>query len=725
MKRSSKPREVGFAAWLIGLVLVGGALVGVFSLGRSSWLAHLPGVDTSGREWGLYNALFDRHPAAAGDAMPIIRFGTSKASNSCVQDQPGGTWHSRWFEGEGYGDSVEVRNLSGREGLLVRFKPSAPYHEQRRIQLTPLASDHPHAAQLGLLAAELGLVTPASAVVRVLSCGADLGLHRQQEWVDQDFLERRGIRGASLVSMGMDPSRPDQQFAVIEADSAERIKVRGIMERTLAEVAQGNTDMLAAQVDEKAAMAWLLMAWIDGRDLREGPVVLAYHWSTGRFSPIYQVPSTFQVEEEHAPLLNNLLTPLLRRPDFRSRFAQQQAELASKWPALRSKLDAATSASGLSAAPLVAERLSATHIANSNAATYLNRPTHNGLGHATFLHGMSVPAVALASVADTAALARLTNRYKLTVRGDTIIFPRGKYPINEDLEFPAGKVVVMLQGARLFIAAGRSILCKGDLHIRGTLRNPVFVRAQDDAAPFGALALVGSGSQQCSIGGLYISGGSGAKLAGVQCSGMLTVQGAARTLVVASVLQANTAAASLAVDGGEVQLRDVRFEDDARQFARLTHVRGVLRDITMVGARTNSTNGLYIGTGTVALSGGVFTKLNGTAIHADEAAQVLVRRVRLSQNATAIRSEGRAEVHVEGNTIDGNAMVFATSGTAPGHRILVYPNMLTGNTAERVPNASIRESAQLDETVVSVFGVPLKEPVNETSGTGRRRAGRR
>ena len=78
MKRLEKPRKVGVVPWLIGLLLVGGGLVGLFSLGRASWLQQVPGLRVGAADWELYRTLFDRHPTSAGLAsLPILRFGTS------------------------------------------------------------------------------------------------------------------------------------------------------------------------------------------------------------------------------------------------------------------------------------------------------------------------------------------------------------------------------------------------------------------------------------------------------------------------------------------------------------------------------------------------------------------------------------------------------------------------------------------------------------------------
>ncbi len=720
---------MGLVPWLIGLLLVGGGLVGVFSLGRSAWLKQIPGLSIAPSEWDMYTALFDRHPAATRlTELPVLRFGPSHEVPECMEDQRGGAWRTRWFEGDGYGDSVEVRNLLDRPGHAVRFKKDALYKEHRRLMLTPAATDAFRAKQLEIIAHELGLITPALGLVRVISCGHDLGAYLQQEWVDQEFVARRGLRGAIVVKMGMDPSRPDAQFPVIEGDSVEQVRLRGRIERALSEVAKGNTDMLAAMMDEKAAAAWALMAWIDGRDLRETRVSLLFDRSTERFVPIYQVPADVSHTGSRRTLVYNLITPLIERPSFRSRFERMQAELATSWPELQQR-HAATftlwaSLLGLSDPP----GITTTHIANNEAVPYLDRALNAGGGHATFVHGMDLPPLTVGAAPDTAGLARLAKRYKLVLQGDSIIFPRGKYEILEDVEFPAGRSVILLQGARLFMGAGASIVVKGDLFIRGTLRNPVFIRPLEADRPFGVLAVVGGTSQRCSISGLYVSGGAGAKLAGAKYGGMVTVQGAALTSITNSVFQEHGAEASLFVDGSELSMNAVRFEDVARCFVRLDHIRGVIRDPVMVGARSNATTGLSIGMGTVAVLGGTFTGLQGSAISVDGAAQVLVRRVRSSKNAVAVQSTGHAEVHVEGNTLDGNDVAFAVRSDMPGDHLIIYPNRLSENKLERSGDTGFRTETALSEATAALFGVPLTEPTPEavrpTTGRSSRRGAR-
>lgn len=717
MKRSVKRRNVGPGAMLAGVVLVGGALLVLFSTGRAGWLAHIPGLRSGTGEWELYRSILDRRPPAAINAgSPVLRFGTSTGVSGCIDDQQGGIWCKRWFEAEGYADTVEVRHLLDREGHLIRFKRTAPYRGRRRMELTPVNSASGRRELLRFMAGKLGLITPAASKVNVFSCGALLGERVLEERVDGDLLAGRGMRGACLVRMGMDPSRPDQQFPVIDADSAERVGLLGLIERALMDAGRGDTDMLVGIMDEPSTLAWLLMAWIDGRDLHEEPVDLIYQVSTGRFMPIYRPPVICGDGPVNGPLMSNMLTPLLRRPDIRERFMRLQSGLADRFAAMQEEFVASQSDPSLRASMLCG--LSAARIADVRAVDHLDRPTVPGPGHATLAHGLVLPSPSHGAALDTAVMARLAKRYGFVSKGDTVVFPRGRFHIAHDIEFPSGTVVEILPGARLFIASGRSVFCKGDLHIRGTLLNPVFIRPMNKNEPFGSIALVGDGTRQCTVSGAFFSGAGGSELAGLRCGGMLSVHGASRTRITSTFFQGNDADASLLVEGGELYMDDVHFTEEAKTFIQLDLVRAMLRDIDMKGAHGNKTDGMHIGSGTVTILDGLQAGLNGTAVHADGRSRVLVRNTRLTGNSTALRSEGHAAMHVEGSTLDGNGVVFHAITGAPGDRFILYPNTLAGNTNERTGGGGIRDLVDMDPGIRSLFSVPSEDPGRRAPGRG-------
>ena len=735
MKRPAKARRIGPMSWLLGTLFVGGGLTALFSLLAPERIAQPWPLGIRTEEVRLFGSVFDRRPVEPGNTLPeIFRFGGAAGAEACLTEQTGPRWRTRWFETDGYGDSVDVRHLDHEAGYLLRFKREAPLNGTRRLLLLPAVVEDIRLKYLELIAGELGLQTPGIGFVHLIGCGQDLGLYRKAERMDADLLERRGLTGASLVRMSMDPERPDLQFATIEGDSAERANLLGTLERALEEAHHGNTDALARLVDERSAIAWLLMAWVDGRDLRREPLWCAHQWSSGTLLPLYAAPTSVPTDATDAPVLYNVLTPLLRRPAFRTRFREAAEALVQKLPTLRERfaaLDRAWLPVLAAEGALPFARTTAAHIADellgdrlrdTAAVRGLDRPLVFGPGHATLLHGLPLPPVVRSARADTAGLRQLAKTYKLVLQGDSIIFPRGKYRIQGRLRFPVGHTVVMLQGARLFMGPGADLLCQGDLHILGTPRNPVFIRPEDEDVPFGTIAAVGNGSQRCTIGGLYLSGGAGATIDGVPHTAMLSIRAMARTVVQHSVFEESTAAASLHIQGGSVEWRNVRGEAGSSAVFALEHASGVLREVQVNHkAKSSVAEGLRIRSGQVAVVGARFTNVPGSALRIAGAAQLLVRSSTFTRGLVAVEAGERSIVHAEGNTFIGNAVVWQ-GGTSSGARFVLYPNTFTENTTERVLRIAdvVDQRSALEEATAVSFGVPLHEAPPEVKKRGRR-----
>lgn len=735
MRRSAKPRQVGFWAWVFGLIIVGGGLVALFSLTATDRIARdLPlGIDP--KEVRTYAALFNRRPVEVGNTLPeILRFGGSMGKDDCIDQQQGGRWYTRWFEAEGYGDSVEVRQLRDRAGYMLRFKKNAPLNGQRRMLLVPATVQDIRSEYLELIASELGVITPSIGYVRVIGCGKELGLYRREERIDQDFIERRGLRNASLLKVGLDPDRPDEQFAVVAGDSAERAFLRGSLERAYAEAQQGKTDALAELVDEEAATAWLLMAWIDGRDGRSEPVVLAHQWTTGRMIPLYRSPRGVKVDSSDAPLAFNPITPLLARPDFRARLVERAKDLAKDLPGLKERFEGARRSwlpvlsddVSMPFALTVAEREEkriVERISSSPDVDHWPREHVFGPGHATFLSGMPVPPKVIATRSHSDQLAMLVQRYKVKVFGDTVFFARGKYSIDEDLIFPSGTSVVLNEGARLFLAPKVNVRCTGDLHVRGTLRNPVFIRPQIEASPFGTIAVLGSGSRTCSISGLFISGGSGALIDGVRHDGMISVQGMANTELHNSVIEEHAAESGVAVFGGQVGIEGVRSGDARKAAIQLSFAQGTIRSCQFKPGPSQRGSGVHLEASRVAIASCSFDLPNGTGVKADAASQVLVCGCTFTECAKAIESSEGTLIHLADNTFANNRVALSGSGSTSvaGAHFILYTNTFTENTTDRAldVNSRVELKGVLEGSTLRAFGLPETEEA--VVNTARRR----
>jgi|GEM_PF-693536 len=729
MRRSNKTRTIGPKAWLLGVLFVGGGLFALFSLKPADLLPKDWPLDIRPSEVERYAELFDRRPVEMGnDAIIEYRFSGSQGFDGCIEKQVAPGWVKRLFTAAEYADTVEIRQLRDRAGMEIKFPKKNRFNGQRRMYLLPGTVGDIQAVYLEMLAKEIGLITPAIAYVHVSGCEGTQQAYRTEELVDADFLERHGLTNARRVITSLDPTHPDGQFAKVGGNAEERAQLRGIIERAVTDARSGDLEPLSKLMDQEAAAAWLIMAWLDGRELRDEKVMFAYQWTTGKMQPIYRSPRhEWQYHaEDDAPLAPNLLTPLLGDPEFRALFDKKRSELQQKIPELRGRFaaldltwlpvlaDAAALPFAKTSAMQAQYQLLDRKLAREGAAEHLHRDMYFAPGHATFLHGMSVP-MAAAPVADNSELlAALAKRYKLRQNGDTLVFPRGKYMIEEDLLVPSGTAVVLLEGARLFLAKDVSLVVRGAFHVRGTLRNPVFVRPMEREA-FGTVAMLGDGTQQCRIRGLLISGGAGATVGGVKLAGMVSVHGYASSSVINSAISMEEGETALHIDGGQVKLEGIRFEGGSKAQLMIDRANGTISDCSFLERIADrNANGINVHACKLAFDNVRITGMHGTGISVDAASQVLVRKSRFDRNAVAISAADLSKVHVEGNTFVGNTLVFHAmrDRTQRGGTILIYPNEFIDNAKERETDeaSEITTEAIFDQKVLGLFGIAVEPP---------------
>lgn len=736
MSRSARSRSIGPLAWVIGLVLVVGGLVALFSLKPGSFLAKEWPLGIRATEVRTYAAWLDRRPVEVAGTIPdVYLFGGSKGRDSCLFQERVPGWRTRWFSTNGYADSVRMRPLTDGPGYLVKFKKKALFNGQRNVLLIPATEQDMRAKYMEVLASKLGLLTPEITFVHLASCGEEHAVYRKEERVDMAFLKRFGLENASLVEQGLDPARPDRQFVEVKGDSAERVQLRGTVERAMAEVAAGRTDALAQLVDEDAAIAWLIMAWMDGRDLRREDLVLAHQWNTGKMIPIYQAPrkAVPMGSADKDPLAFNLLTPLLARRGFRARFDARLDALKAEAPELRAKFEALDKAW----LPVLADAVSlpfaqtATRqiqyelfdirLTKADAAAHYDRPLFAGPGHGALLAGVPVPDPPKPQVEQGEAVEDIATRYKLSIQADTIYFPRGKYEIEEDLVLPDGYSVVFLQGARLFVAPDVSVVCQGDLHVRGTLRNPVFIRPMSEQEPYGTIALAGKGTERCEIAGLLISGGTGATIQGVRYEGMLSLHGAVRTRIRSCVVENAKEATAVRIDGGGVELDNVRFEDGAGTMLHIANAQGTVRNCSFSGAGEGTT----IVSSRIAVLACSYTGMQ-VGLRADAASEVLIKGARSERNVNALVAEGLSILHVADNTFLRNQLVLRarTGSSGNGARVMLYTNEYVGNENDREVDSGskVEQRDAIDGATLTAFGLEAPPVVNvPTRGRGHSR----
>ncbi|HMC97146.1 MAG TPA: right-handed parallel beta-helix repeat-containing protein, partial [Flavobacteriales bacterium] len=677
------------------------------------------------KEVSLYADLFDRRPHDTPTANPeSYHIGGSRKDGACLLDHTGPGWTERWFEADGYGDSVQVRRLRTEEGgFIIKFEREEPFHAQRQIVLIPAAVESIRAKYLEILATELGLVTPEISFIRVIACGQDLGLFLKEERIGPEFMEKHRMADAALFEQGFDPERPDQLAPTFYGDTLASRTVRSTLEQVYEELVMGRTEGLPYIVDGEGAASWLLMRWLEGNGDPYGEEGLfAYRWTTGRILPIYRRArgSVGIGTDTAAPILFNPMTAMLRAPAFRASFNARREKLIEERWKVKERFAAADAAwlpilarnTSLSAAQasavVMADELLQARL-NKDPLDALDRPMEFGAGHAT-LERNEGPSRYWPSAAADRLFPPASMRLKVIVRRDTVIFPRGSYAIDEDLIIPYGYTVVLEQGARLAIAPGRSVLCLGPLIVRGTLRNPVFIRAQQEGAPFGTFAVSCREGDRCSISGLLISGGNEARINGQYHSGMFSIRGASSTTLLNCVISGSAGEDALNIKGGSALLDHCVFEDGHADLVDLDFVTGEVRDCVFNSGRADSNgDGLDVSGSHVLVEGCRMERMMDKGLSSGEASQVLVRNNRFEGNRLAIASKDLSVVYVQDNTFTGNAIVFGVYRKKPiygGAHLMLGTNVYEGNTKERDVDAlsEIVPQDSLKAEVLKAFG---------------------
>ncbi|MBP8823897.1 MAG: right-handed parallel beta-helix repeat-containing protein [Flavobacteriales bacterium] len=294
---------------------------------------------------------------------------------------------------------------------------------------------------------------------------------------------------------------------------------------------------------------------------------------------------------------------------------------------------------------------------------------------------------------------------------DTLRFVRGKYDIDHDLVIPRGMALVLEKGTRWFMAPGVSVVVNGELHMRGTGLNPVFIRPQDPARPSGSIAVNGSGATRVRIAGLRISGGGNLWWEGVQHGGMLSFIGA-DVRMAHCTLEEGFGDASVAVRRSTFQMADCHLSQAHHAFVDLAEVHGAIERTAFLqpagGLGATDRQGVALRSSHVLLRGCSFTGLPFTALSVARAGEALVLGSTFSGNAQAIQAVEGSNVQVDGCDFTGNGTVFVLRRNRPvlgGATLKLYTNTCTGNGTERDADAAstVEAGAALPPDALRVF----------------------
>ena len=723
MNRPIRERRIGLFAWLLGALVPLACLTAFFTFSEPVNLIGPWPMGIENTEAAFYARWLDLRNDGAGTAK-AERYLFSSAFGHCPMDDRSAGGGMHWFEADGFGDSVRVQRSPSMPGaIVVSFRGEELFRAQREIVLVPASVESIRAKYLQVLANELGLMTPEVSFVHVIACGLDQGIYMKEERVSTATLEKHGLVDASLFRLGHDPDRPEHLHPMFEEDTLEPPMPRAALQLAYAEVQGGDASALPYLIDVDAAVALLLMEWIThGEAPFRQEHLFAYDRSKGRAVPVYlQEHGPPSIMQDDGPVMLDFLTVLLRNGSVRDEFTQRRTELVEgRW-----RMKERFAAMDRTWLPILAQGGSLA-FAQATALRIQDELLGDRLEKEDPLAMLDVPVVRPETGtfdADTNAVAhywpgaddprtleRIAQRTKAYVSGDTLTFPRGKYIIEEDLTIPYGYAVVLEQGVRFEIASGRSVIVQGPLVVRGSARNPVFVRPMDEDKPFGTFAVLGDGTTHCTVAGLQLGGGSGARVNGVYFSGTFAIHNAAATILTDCVFSNSHGEDLVNNKNGTVEVRDCVFEDGFADLVDLDRCTGSLTGCAFRNERANAKgDGLEVSGARILVVGCTFMNLMDNGISVGEASQLLVRGSRFQQNRTAIAAKDLSIAFVEGNTFLDNGIVFGAyrmKSIYGGARVMRYANEYVGNGKEQEVDtlSAIMPQEQLEAKVLKAFG---------------------
>ena len=260
--------------------------------------------------------------------------------------------------------------------------------------------------------------------------------------------------------------------------------------------------------------------------------------------------------------------------------------------------------------------------------------------------------------AQTAVTTRRTGSREITLS-------RGAYDLREDLVFPDGYDVVIEGGTELRLGPGVVMLIRGGLTMAGSAGNLVTVRPIDAGQPFGAVAVLGDGSQSTRIRHVDLSGGSDAWVRGARFSGALSIHYQHDVEVSHASIHGNQGDAGLSIKYARGLLADSVFSGNRVHQMDLDYFDGVVRDNRLTGAGTadQHTGGLDVTGSRLVATGNEFSGFIEPGVRVGESSDVLFAANTWRDNALAMAVTDLSTVYLHddnefsSNDLDVNAFL--------------------------------------------------------------------
>ncbi len=679
--RKGKRSSPSIQAWLFALAIPAVALFMVFSLMPYSRMV-------SPWPWGIgqsevmaYQNFFDRRPGqhveGSAEVYSLVPNGQGKFTLKAEQDEAPAT-------------QVELSLSSSTKASAGSFLLELP-EEQTFRGATELAFIPADLHSLEVLYAQavadsLNIEAPATVLVRLERDGKAAGPYLVQEQVTPEYVMKHALVAMALVG----------EDGTVASDD----RINTAAGDTIGTIASGSL-MASERFDTTATAALGLLACAEQRtDLLDGEAGAMYDRVTRAITPLYRMRlgnAEGTSEGAIAVAFREALTNAAAQQRI-IRLAEHLRADSAAWAARFLAIDSA-------AVPVLAK---GRNIGLVQAEVDRTRERFiRRLFHPTTASFIGPPTEA--SLQSTITLDPWLAQFRSNP--DTLRFVRGKYDIDHDLVLPKGMAVVLERGARWFMAPGVSVVVNGELHMRGTDLNPVFIRPQVDGQPWGAIAVNGNGNTRVRIRGLRISEGSDLWAHGVRHGGMLSFIRADVRLDHCSIGEAyGNAAVSLV--RGTFNMADCFLERASQSFVNLAEVNGSVERTSFGqasrGKDAMGRNAIGMRASHILLRGCSFTDLPFAALSAGRSSEVLVTSSRFSGNATAITALDGSTVHVDGCDFTGNTNVFVLRRDQPalgGATLKLYTNTFTGNGTERVVDADskVETGTTVDPTLLRSF----------------------
>ncbi|MBL7963691.1 MAG: right-handed parallel beta-helix repeat-containing protein [Flavobacteriales bacterium] len=710
---------------LVWALMAGIAMVALWALfTRESLRERYAAADEwmGAEERGWYRELFGlKGPELTSPDLPVFELRTAEG-DTCFTAFADTRWHAMTFMNAAVEVPVRVRRLrTQRGGYLVRMPRQSPYQRMERVVLLPADLASIRDKYMQVLAAQLGLFAPELGLVRLSACGQDLGVFVTEERPDAGAMEKRGMAEALPFEQGASMDRPEHAFPDVQ-DSAARMVLRCLQQQLI-----DDASSWPEVIDPRTAAGVLLMMVADARyDLLSEAAPMAYDRATGEVLPLWRARRS-ALEATPQRVRAQFLTMAWTSPAVEEALVAWVAQarpdaLRGLWAAV----DEAWLPALSGGAPDHAREL-----ADAWKEEILARMNMDGMREVIAALAPLVPPPVIGQRdscqpvrwAARSELLALATRIGARMEGDTLVFGRDRYVIQEDLILPPGVVVRMERSARVLLAPGRSLLIQGPLHIHGTSANPVFIRPLEEKQPFGTVAVLGprGGPVPCEVSGLRISGGQGATVAGVTFTGMLAMHRATVRMTDCEV-HASRGEDAVNIKRSTVELRDCRFTNGEADLLDLDQVNGTITGCTFSESRSEDNgDGLDVSGGRLLVQDCRFERLPDKGVSVGEGGEVLITGCQFISCGLAIAVKDGSVAHVGENRIASNKLAFAVYRKKPvwdGATLVRYPNQLRDNRSELEvdPNSAVHERELLDSAVWRGFGVVF----TETKGRSKR-----